>query len=336
MRVERVEAPADEWDAFAETRGGCLGHAEAWARALADGYGIEPLFLAARDARGEVRGVLPLARFRSLFGKRTLVSLPFLDAAGVLSDGPEAEEALLEAVRAYGCDVELRQRLPIGRAPVGETSRVDLFLPLAGDVETRWRALPGKVRNQVRKAQKHLVVESADGDVHEFHRLHCARMRELGAPPHAERFLRAVAAGFGDRVRVLLARRAGEPIGGLFAIRFGSAVYVPWASALHSERHLCANQLLYWEAVRWATEALVAEFDFGRSPRGSGTYAFKRGWGAVERPLHWTCFQRDGRVTSASSSADSPVLQQLSALWRKLPAGLCDRVGPALRQRIAS
>jgi hypothetical protein len=113
-------------------------------------------------------------------------------------------------------------------------------------------------------------------------------------------------------------------------------VTVPWASALRAERSRCPHQLVYWEAMRWAEESGAREFDFGRSPRSSGTWQFKRGWGALERALHWTRFERDGAASLAVSGGDSTLLQALARLWRWLPPTMCDRLGPVLRRRIAS
>jgi FemAB-related protein (PEP-CTERM system-associated) len=295
------------------------------------------VYLAARNADGTIRGVLPLARFRSLGGRQTLVSLPFLDAAGVLADGAEAEQALVEAAQALGLPLELRQRRPLAATPLAASSRVDLFLPLAGDPVARWHALPGKVRNQARKAQKHCELAPPDADaVASFHRLHCAGMRELGTPPHSERFLRAVVDAFGARARVLIALREGRPIGGLIAIRYAAAVTVPWASSPRADVSHCPNHLVYWEALRWGEETGAAEFDFGRSPVGGGTYGFKRGWGASDRPLYWLRLEPGGRASVAASSGDSALLERLGRVWSRLPPVVCDRLGPVLRRRIAS
>lgn len=339
VRIERVADPGPDWDDYVESRpGASLGHAAAWSRALRDGYGIETAYLCARNGTGTIRGVLPLAWFRSLAGRRDLVSLPFLDAAGLLADDPAAERALLDAALALGLEVELRQRTPLTSVAVDAGSRVDLHLPLGGGPDVRWQALPAKVRNQTRKATKQgLSLAPAGADaVGAFHRLHCAGMRELGTPPHAERFLRAVADAFGDRARVVIANDGARPVAGLVAIRFAGAVTVPWASTLRSDVSRCPTQLVYWEALRWAEETGAAEFDFGRSPRESGTWRFKRGWGAEERPLYWMRFDRSGAVSVASSSGDSTLLQALGRVWRRLPPAMCERWGPALRRRIAS
>jgi serine/alanine adding enzyme len=336
--------PGPAWDAYAEAHpDGNLGHASAWARVLSVAYRLEPVFLEARGATGEIQGLLPLVRFRGLNGAERLVSLPFLDCAGVLADDARAEEALVDAALAHGLPVEHRQRAPLRRSPVDASTRVDCFLPLAGmGEEALWRSLPAKVRNQTRKASREgCVMDPADGEagvepVCIFQQIHRVHMRELGSMAHAPAFHAEVIRSFGPRAEVLVARREHRPAGGLVAISFAGALSVPWASTLEEHRSSCVNNLLYWEALRRAEDLGAREFGFGRSPRESGTHRFKRGWGAADRPLYWFQLDTSGRVTSTQSEADSPGLQTLTRIWRRLPAGVCDRLGPLLRKRIAS
>jgi FemAB-related protein (PEP-CTERM system-associated) len=337
--VSRAEDPGSAWDAYAEAHpDGHLGHASAWARVLARAYELEPVYLEARTRSGSICGVLPLARFRSLTGAERLVSLPFLDSAGILADDPTVEAALVDAALGYGLSVELRQRRPLRGSDVDPSNRVDCFLPLAGDGEAAlWRSLPGKVRNQTRKADKEgCAIDGAGDPVGAFQRIHRVHMRSLGSPAHAERFHAEVARQFDARALVLIARRGGAVAGGLVALRFAGAVTVPWASTFEEHRSSCVNNLLYWEALRRAAESGAREFDFGRSPRESGTHRFKRGWGTVERPLYWFLLDTSGHVRATQSESDSRALRSLTHLWRHLPTPLCDRCGPFLRKRIAS
>ncbi|RIL01397.1 MAG: FemAB-like protein [Proteobacteria bacterium] len=327
------------WDAYVERRpDACLGHASMWRHVFANAYGIDSVRLEARDGDGHLRGVLPLAPVRTLVGARSYVSLPFLDAAGVLCDDAEAESALLDAARALGAPVELRQAAPLATLPISVATRVELWLALGGGEEARWRALPGKVRNQTRKAWKEKLVvgDPSPRDVADFCRVHRTAMRELGSPPHAEAFFRAVLSAFGARARCFVVRDGARAVGGLVAIEYAGVVTVPWASTLASERSRCPNHALYWEALRWAESRGAHAFSFGRSPWNSGTHRFKKGWGATERPLHWIRIDARGAATAAQSAGDSRPLQLLSRLWKQLPPTLCDRVGPLLRPRISS
>ncbi len=160
-------------------------------------------------------------------------------------------------------------------------------------------------------------------------------MRDLGSPVHGIGFYRAIAGAFGSRARFVVAERAGRSVGGLVAIRYGGRVTVPWASTLRSERARCPNNLIYWEALRWAVQGRARAFDFGRSPPGSGTHRFKLGWGAEEHPLAWLRLSPAGAPLAAGGASGSAALARLSALWSRLPVPLASWLGPRLRRRLS-
>lgn len=338
IQVSSVE-PDATWDRYAEKHPrAALGHAHVWGEVFATAYGIETRHFVAKNASGHPSGILALARFRSLSGGQSWVSLPFLDAAGVLADGPGPEAALLDAALALGGASELRQSGPLAALPTEASSRVEMILDLGGGPDARWRMLPAKVRNQTRKARKEgLTIAPLDSDaVGDFHQVHCRGMRELGSPPHSERFFRSVAEVFGERARFVVVRDGARTVGGLVAIEFAGTVTIPWASTLAGERARCPNNLAYWEAIHWAEELGARAFSFGRSPRGSGTHRFKRGWGAREQPLHWFARDARGAVRAPESPGDSRLLSALSQIWKRLPPAFCDWCGPQVRRHIAS
>ena len=218
-------------------------------------------------------------------------------------------------------------------------ARVDLVLALESSEDAQWAALRAKVRNQTRKAEREGLRIAPRGDAKlltDFYGPFCRNMRDLGSPVHAERFFAAAAEAFGDRLRFIVSRLGERSVGGLVAIDFAGAVSVPWASTLREERNRCPNNQIYWEALRWAIERGAREFDFGRSPIGGGTYRFKLGWGAQERPLAWRRLDPEGGRIAAKSAGDSPTLQRLSAIWSRLPLPMTALLGPWLRRRISS
>ncbi len=94
--------------------------------------------------------------------------------------------------------------------------------------------------------------------------------------------------------------------------------------------------MIYWEALRWAIEKRASEFDFGRSPQGSGTYKFKRGWGAVERPLAWARLDGAGAFVPMDGVATSGALRKISEYWTRLPVGLTAWLGPRIRRYLSN
>lgn len=344
MRVDLVEHPGEDWDRFAEAHpDGRLGHASAWAGILAAAYGLEPRYLAARSREGDLVGLLPLVAFRSRPGARPrLISLPFLDSAGILASDAETEQALFERARGLMTEggfagLELRDFSPGTGAPDPDQSmdRVNLVLPLKTSEESQWTALSAKVRNQCRKAEREgLTLRTGDPAAlrTDFLLPYRINMRDLGSPPHSAAFFEALTTRFGERLRFVVTEHAGRAVGGLVAIRFGRRVYVPWASTLRSERNRCPNNQIYWEAIRWAVATGASELDFGRSPIDGGTYRFKKGWGAHEEPLAWRSTTPDGQTTLQRAGTGSPVLMRLSELWTKLPVPVANTLGSRLRR----
>ena len=83
--VERFAGESAEWDAFgAGRRGWTAYHGYRWKRIMEEVMGHECPYLAARDSAGQLSGVLPLVRVRSLAFGRYLVSMPFLNYGGPL------------------------------------------------------------------------------------------------------------------------------------------------------------------------------------------------------------------------------------------------------------
>lgn len=347
VQVTQTDSPGNEWDEFVEsTPGAQLGHAAAWAGILRDAYGLEPLYLTARRSTGEIDGVLPLVSFRTLGGKRELISIPFHDASGVLARSSEASEALVSAAFAAVDDggyaaLELRQNDALDGIPASDTSepRVGLVLPLENSEAAQWKSVGSKVRNQTRKAGREglsLAGGARDALLEGFYRPFAVNMRDLGSPVHSRRFFETMATGFGDRLRFIVVEASDRSVGGLVAIHYASKVTVTWASTLRSERARCPNNVIYWEALRWSIALGVDRFDFGRSPVGAGTYHFKRGWGAQAHPLAWTRFGRSRERLPIASARQSALLARLSAVWGRLPIAATRHLGPRIRRFLAS
>src|SRR5262245_42496051 len=85
---------------YVRTRGAIsLSRHPAWLTVLYDGLGHHPHLLEAL-ADGKTCGVLPLAYVKSFLFGRFLVSLPYLNTAGVIADNEAASRLLIdEAVR---------------------------------------------------------------------------------------------------------------------------------------------------------------------------------------------------------------------------------------------
>lgn len=345
LRVEECRLrPGEEqaWDDYALRCGRArYVHCYGWARVIERTYGHRALYLWAR-AGERVRGILPLVLFRGPLGGRSLISLPFLDEGGVCADSPDVGTALWDAAlqvgqRAGAASIELRERDPSGLplAPVG--SKVTVVLQLAGTSDAMWKKLDGKVRNQVRKAVSSGLTTEWGGmeALDDFYAMFAENMRDLGSPVHGRRFFSTILEEFADSARLLLVRDGSRTVAGGVCVFFGDTVIVPWASSLRQWRSRCPGNLLYWEVIRSSCDKGLRWLDFGRSSPGSGTYQFKKQWGAVDRPLHWEHFSPEARGVSVVDPHD-PRYSWMVRVWQRLPVSVATTIGPLVRKWVSN
>ena len=325
------------WEAFVDGRGDEAGyHAWDWQQVFANAFGHESIYLIARRG-GDIEGVLPLVQIKSLLFGNSLTSLPFLNYGGVIASTSDAAEALVAAARDVavrrGCaHVELRhvsQQYPYLQC---KSHKVAMRLPLAPNL---WEALDRKVRNQIRKAEKSGLTVARGGAtlVADFYHVFARNMRDLGTPVYGRRLFEEVLRTFPNRAQLHIVRLQGKPIAAGLTYRTASMVQLPWASSIREFNPLCANVLLYWDAIRFAQESGADIFDMGRSTPNEGTFKFKAQWGAQPLPLHWE-YQLSGSDRLPNVSPSNPKFQLAIALWQKLPLGVATRVGPMIVRAI--
>jgi FemAB-related protein (PEP-CTERM system-associated) len=330
--------PGGEWErAVQHSAQAHLAEAPGWFEIIARAYGHGPVYLRAEDGlEGPV--VLPAFLVRRPLLGTVVTSMPFLDAGGPCGDSGQLADALVshlvhEAQRHGASQVELRCLRPMNLPIEASLEKVTLSLSLPADPDRLWRKLDAKVRNQVRKAERSGISIEVGGLalLNEFYQAFAVNMRDLGSPVHSRRFFRVILENFGDAAQAVLVRKNGVTLGGLISLVFKDTLYVPWASTLRKHAALCPNMLLYWETLRRGCKDGLARFDFGRSTRGSGTYRFKRQWGADELQLYWYTLPI-GRRPIADVSRSHAKWALMSQLWRHLPVRVSRALGPRIRK----
>ncbi len=333
----------DAWELFVQNApNATICHHFLWQSVIQSAYGHRPFYLMARDGE-HVRGILPLILVSSRLFGRSLTSMPFLDYGGVCTDDAGIANALIERakllMREYAVDcVELRQRMPTGDEGSVRRDKVGMVLDLSPGIEALWRGLPTKMRNHVRKAEKSgLKVEVGGGELlPEFYPVFLENMRDLGSPVHHQLFFRRIFEQFGEQVRLFLVRDEGHPIGGVVCFFFRDTVTVPWASSLRRYATKCPNNLLYWAALQYACAQNYARFDFGRSSIDSGTYVFKKQWGAQPIQVYWQLLSKDPEQTSLAFAANESKYKIAVEAWKRLPLPVTKILGPAIRKYLTN
>jgi serine/alanine adding enzyme len=313
-----------------------LAHAVEWSSAIQRAYGHEPLYLTSGDDEQDF-GVLPAFIVRRPLLGAVVTSMPFLDGGGPCSTSARRSHLLLEQLIAEAhrrgakfVDVRCAEALPTA-APVAD-HKVNLRLPLPERPDVLWHQFDKSVRNQIRKAERSgLAFEFGRQPLlAAFYEIYVERMRDLGSPAHDLRWFEAILDAFGPRARVALVKKGATTVGGLMALAFKDELTVPWAACSKDHFALCPNMLLYWETIRTACADGFSRFDFGRSTRQSGTYRFKRQWGAQEEALRWYRIPIASAVAPVSRESSSGTF--LTKVWRRLPATVTRRAGPRIRR----
>jgi FemAB-related protein (PEP-CTERM system-associated) len=331
-----------EWNNYLESLPSTtVCHVFHWRSIIQAAYGHEPAYLMAQSG-GRVRGVLPLFVVKSrMFGK-LLSSVPFLDYGGICADDPMIARELLDhalcLVKEHGVDyVELRQ---CERPPQDgdiHLDKVGMRRDISPGVDAVWGSFPTKIRNHVRKAEKsglRIAIGGAEF-LAEFYPIFATNMRDLGSPVHHRAFFEHIFDQFGTQVRLMVVRDGDRAVGGLVCLLFRDTATVFWSSSLREYFHKCPNNLLYWEAIQYAYARGCRWFDFGRSSIGSGTYDFKRQWGAQPVQIYWQIVSATGE-TRAPLSSNNPKYQLALEIWKSLPVSITTLVGPRLRKYITN
>lgn len=305
-----------------------------WLTVLRDGLGHDPYAIEALAA-GRTCGLLPLAYVSSaLFGK-FLVSLPYLNTNGVLADSADVQTALVDRAVALADELgvrylELRHEVAVEHPGLTArlTTKVHMRLTLPDSGERLWKRYDPKVRNQVRKGEKHGLTVAWGGEelLEPFYAVLCHNMRDLGTPVYGRALFRAVLGMFPTQAELCVVRSGGTPIAAALLLHGDGVTEVPTASSLKEFNPTCANMLMYRHLLDRAVERGQTVFDFGRSTADGPTFKFKKQWGAEPHPATWQYAVRAG--TATDMRPDNPRYRQAVRVWQRLPLRVTQYLGP--------
>jgi serine/alanine adding enzyme len=344
-RVTDSVAPSD-WDSYVVSNpNACLYHLSGWGRVIQKTYGHKVYSIAAYESAGnsKLACLLSLVHLKHpVFGK-SLVSIPFFDMGGILSDTAEGEQQLLERALdlagQLGASLELRHTRPLSVEAENCSTRshkVRMLLDLPGSSEALMQGFKSKLRSQINRATKDGLTATSGGAelVDEFYRVFLENMRDLGSPVHSKALIQKVMAEFRDKARIFTVRKDSEPIAASLTVGFKDILENPWASSLRRFSRFSPNMLLYWSMLQYAADNGYSRFDFGRSTPGEGTYKFKEQWGAHPEPLYWHTIS-PGKQAANRDHDVRKSFQMAEAVWKRLPIVVTGWIGPSIRKYIS-
>jgi FemAB-related protein (PEP-CTERM system-associated) len=309
-------------------------HRIGWKHVIEECFGHKTHYaLAERD--GQLVGVLPLAEVKSLLFGHALASLPFCAYGGVAAVETDAVTALHEYARQLGEKLgaehlELRDRSVREPGWPQQDLYVTFRRAILPKLDDNLAAVPRRQRAMVRKGIARGLASRIDANPDHFFELYADNMHRHGTPPLARRYFEALHRTFGSDCEILtVTEPGGKAVSSVLSFYFRDEVLPYYAGDVDAARELAANDFKYWELLRRACERGLRVFDFGRSKRGTGSFAFKKNWGLEPTPLAYEyCLYRGQRVPE--NNPLNPKYRMLIALWRRLPIPVANVVGPHL------
>ena len=324
---------AARWDAFVMAcPQATFFHRAGWQKVIREVFRHQTFFLQA-ERDGQILGVLPLARIKSLLFGHSLVGLPFGVYGGVAAIDDAAAQALeAEAQRiAQSLGVEHLELRHIQRRHT-DWPLQELYVTFRKEIlpeeEANMLAIPRKQRAMVRKGIKNNLRSEIDHGVDRFFALFADNVHRHGTPAMPRRWFQALRNEFGDDCEVLTVVSAdGKPLSSVMSFYFRDEVLPYYAGDDEAARDLAANDFKYWELMRRACARGLKVFDYGRSKVGTGPYGFKKNWGFEPTPLHYEyrLYKRDAVPQNNPNNAK---YQLLIKTWRRLPIGVANWLGP--------
>lgn len=370
-----LSTDASEWDSYVFAHpGAILYHLSGWKNVIEKTYGHKTYYLIAtqniqqtiNNSTNPIVGILPLVHLKHFLFGNSLISIPFFDMGGVLSDDDETKKALiLEAIqlgeKLKVDNIELRHTEPLSwieessklKAQSSKQSainnelsainwvsqtrshKVRMLLDLPESSEILMKSFKSKLRSQINKPLKEGLTSKVGGFelLDDFYEVFSINMRDLGSPVHSATLINKVLKEFPEQAKIVIVYKGDQPVACSVVVGFKDTLQNPWASALREYSRLSPNMLLYWTMLEYACDNGYTYFDFGRSSPDEGTYKFKKQWGSKPNPLHWHCIYFKDEPADSETSEKSKFDKAIH-YWQKLPVWATKILGPKIRKHI--
>lgn len=331
---------SNKWNKIVDCNNSKIYHLYEWRRLLNEVHGHKLIYLE------EDKGVFPLAYVKSfIFGNR-LISLPFADYGGPVTNDRKTADILVTKTEATveDLDVDFIEIRSPGEEYFdifkkhGFMRRDDYFtfiLLLDKEVEDLWKVIGRKNRNMVRKAEKNgvKIVEAKNKtNLRVFYGLYLKTMKKLGSPPQPYEFFETIWDLFYPKNLIIpLAVYNNVYIGGSLFFIHKDTIHHSYNSSLKDYLGLGQNNLMQWYIIKWGNEKGFKYLDFGRTRENAGNVLFKKRWGGelVKMPYFYKFYKKELK------EREEIQYEGLSKLWSKyMPEFVANRIGPRIIKQI--
>lgn len=328
------------WDEYIKNhKQSSFYHQIGWKNIVEKTYKHKPVYLIAEE-NNKIKGVLPLFLMQNLFFGKRLISLPFGSYGGPVSDNRNIDKLLIEKAK----EITIQQKLDFFELR-NEHNKIDslktnevyttLILELNQDSNEVWEnKLKSNVRNKTRssfKAGFEFLIDSQY--LKDFYRLYSKNMKFLGTPVHSFKFFQNLLQEFPKNFKLFLVRKDENIVSAMIILFFKDSMISAWQAADRNFLNLKPNNYLYWQTIKYGCDNSYKYFDFGRSISKSGTFAFKKAWGAKVNQLNYQYYLNKVSKMPDTSQANQK-RKKFAKFWKTLPFFITNQLGPYIRRNL--
>lgn len=303
-----------------------------WPEVIEKVYGFKTYKLISHDNSN-----LSLTHIYSPILKNILVSGPYVtynDPVIYSEDGFEdIINKAIDLCKEKGCSyIELGSSKPLNLNWEVSKDQVSFKIDLSSGPDYLFKHIGRKVRGAILRGQKNNLYYKIGSDyINDFFRIYSISVKRLGTPVHSLNFFNELVKTSKDFNVMVVFNSDDIAISSVLFAVDEDTIYPLAAGGLKEYIHLSADSFKYWKLIEYGCELSKKYFDYGRSPKDSGSYHFKKRWCAEEQQLYYYFyFNKPSKIITRESMK----YKAFSCMWRKIPVSVSRLVGPYLRKYI--
>jgi hypothetical protein len=271
-------------------------HSSFWAKLLSNSYGYKLIYFIIEE-NGILNSLFPMMVINSHFTGKRAVSLPYSDFCKPLLSSNENLEPYWNEILKVGKSENLKSiefKIDGNLLLEYQTSIFQYRhkLKLDKSEEEIFSSFRKGTKSSIKKAIKEGVEAQIDcsfDSIKKFCQMNYVTRRRHGLPPQPDTFFNnlfkyLINNGHGF---IVLAKKENQIIAGAIYLTFGKKVLYKYSASYPEYMNLNANNVVMWEAIKYALSNNFEEIDFGISEASNeGLRVYKNGWGVEESKVH--------------------------------------------------
>ena len=242
--VQATTADKKDWNEFLSLSNSISHHAYRWewSEIIEKTFKHTAHYFLVKDSKDSIQGILPLFHVKSILFGSALISVPYLNAGGIIASTKEAFDLLLEHADKLKNDLnvkycELRHTSEQSWYPQSATLRthkISMLLEINNTAEEIFSSFKPKLRSQIRRPSKSGItsmIQSGDDNFQKslngFYNVFSNHMRDLGTPVFPKSLFDNACRAFEGNAKIITAWHLKECVAAGITIESDKRVEIP-------------------------------------------------------------------------------------------------------------